>query len=420
MANIKAYIITIGDELLIGQTIDTNSAWIARQLNALGVDVMKRVAVGDEAQAITHALDAALAEADVIFITGGLGPTADDITKPLLCRYFDGRLVVNETVLQHVKDIFAKRNRPFLERNMKQAEVPDTCTVLFNPVGTAPGMLFEKNERMVIAMPGVPFEMMAIMETAVLPMLQERIKSDAIVHKTTITAGEGESFIAEKIQDIETALPEYIKLAYLPNLGTVKLRLTAKGTDATLLSAEVQQWQDKLVTRLQDIVIAIEDVSFEEILGRLLKEKQKTVCLAESCTGGYISHLLTQVAGASNYYKGGVVSYLIEVKENLLQVAETDITTHGAVSEVVAKQMATGALKLFGADYSLSITGILDKEPVEGETVAPGTVWMAVSDGRQTVAKMFRFFHDRQRNKESAATMGMLLLWKFINGKLTV
>jgi nicotinamide-nucleotide amidase len=420
MANTTASIITIGDELLIGQTIDTNSAWIAKQLNSIGVDIIKRVAVGDEKDAITRALDMAIAEAGIVLITGGLGPTADDITKPLLCDYFYGKLIVNEEVLQHVKAIFAKRNRPFLERNMKQAEVPDTCKVLFNPMGTAPGMMFEKNGSIIIAMPGVPFEMMAIMETAVMPMLKERIVSDAIIHKTTITAGEGESFIAEKIQGIEMALPSHIKLAYLPSLGLVKLRLTAKGADAEGLDAEVAQWQQRIVQRLHDIVVATEDISFEQITGNLLKEKKATLCLAESCTGGYISHLITQVAGSSSYYKGGIVSYLIEIKENLLGVSEDSIVQNGAVSEVVANQMARGALQLLKADYSLSITGILDKEPVAGEIAEPGTVWMAVSDGQQTIAKKFRFFHDRQRNKESAATMGMLMLWKFINGKLTI
>lgn len=418
MANIRASIITIGDELLIGQTIDTNSAWIAKQLNILGIDVTKRIAVGDNEKDITEALNSELADADLIFLTGGLGPTADDITKPLLCRYFGGKLVINEQVLAHVKDIFTKRNRPFLERNMKQAEVPDNCTVLFNPMGTAPGMLFERNGKKVMSMPGVPFEMMAIMETAVLPMLKENYQSDAIEHATIITAGEGESFVAEKIQDIETAMPPHIKLAYLPNLGMVKLRLTGKAKDAVALKAEVDVWMQRIKERLANIVVADGDIAFEQIIGNLLQQKGKTLSLAESCTGGYISHLITQVSGASNYFKGGVVSYLIEVKENLLGVNAEDIATNGAVSETVAIQMAEGVRKQLQSDYALSITGILDKQPVPGEKEEPGTIWMAVAGPDKTVARKFKVYYDRVRNKESASIMGMLFLWKFINDKL--
>ncbi len=418
MANIRASIITIGDELLIGQTIDTNSAWIAKQLNMLGIDVTKRIAVGDNEKEITDSLDSELADTDLIFLTGGLGPTADDITKPLLCRYFGGKLVINEQVLAHVKEIFTKRNRPFLERNMKQAEVPDNCKVLFNPMGTAPGMLFEKDGKKIISMPGVPFEMMAIMETAVLPMLASAYVSDAIEHATIITAGEGESFIADRIEDIETALPQHIKLAYLPSLGTVKLRLTGKAKDGSALHTEVAEWIEKIKERLNNIVVAESDMPFEEIVGKLLQDKSATLSLAESCTGGYISHLITQVSGASNYYKGGVVSYLVEVKENVLGVNESDILDNGAVSESVAIQMAEGVRRTLKSDYSLSITGILDKSPVEGEKEEPGTIWMAVAGPDKTVARKFKVFYDRIRNKESAANMGMLFLWKFINGKL--
>lgn len=418
MANIRASIITIGDELLIGQTIDTNSAWIAKELNMLGIDVTKRIAVGDNEQAITDALDSELTDADILFLTGGLGPTADDITKPLLCKYFGGNMVVDEKVLAHVKDIFTKRNRPFLDRNMKQAEVPDVCTVLFNPMGTAPGMLFEKGGKKIISMPGVPFEMMAIMETAVLPMLKASYQSDAIEHSTIITAGEGESFIADKILDIETALPEHIKLAYLPSLGTVKLRLTGKAKDADALKVEVATWMQRIKERLQNIVVADGDMAFEEIIGKLLLQNGTTLSLAESCTGGYISHLITQVSGASNYYKGGVVSYLVEVKENVLGVSAEDIANNGAVSETVAIQMAEGVRRTLKSDYSLSITGILDKEPVAGEKEEPGTIWMAVAGPDKTIARKFKVYYDRVRNKESAANMGMLFLWKFINDKL--
>lgn len=417
MANILATIITIGDELLIGQTIDTNSAWIAKQLNLQGIDVQKRIAVGDTTEAITNALNEEIPKADIVLLTGGLGPTADDITKPLLCKYFNGKMVVNEEVLKHVKEIFTKRNRPFLERNMKQAEVPDVCKVLFNPMGTAPGMLFEKDGKIIIAMPGVPFEMIAIMETAVLPLFKQRYKSDAIVHRTTMTIGEGESFIAERIVDIEEQLPKYIKLAYLPSLSGVKLRLTGKGNNEQKLITEVETWQHKINERLQHIIIATEDISLEQVLGNELRQKGQTISLAESCTGGYISHLITLIKGSSDYFKGSIVSYLVEVKENLLGVSANDIAKDGAVSEAVALQMAAGVRKQLKSDYSLSITGILDKQNVDGETATPGTIWVAVCGEGFLKAKQFKVHHDRERNKESAATLSMLLLLKAIKGQ---
>lgn len=418
MANRQATIITIGDELLIGQTIDTNSAWIAKQLNALGIDVLKRIAIGDDVEAITKALDEEIPRTDIVLLTGGLGPTSDDITKPLLCNYFGGKLVVDDQVLEHVKEMFRKRNRPFTERNMTQAEVPDVCKVLFNPIGTAPGMLFEKDGKLIISMPGVPFEMMAIMNTAILPLLKQQINSGFIVHRSIVTAGEGESFIADKIIDIESALPEYIRLAYLPSLGMVKLRLTAKGDDENRLISETDSWREKIINRLGTIVIAEEDISIQHVLGNLLKERGLTVSLAESCTGGYISHLLTLVKGASDFYKGSVVSYLIEVKENVLGVNHETIQDHGAVSEQVALQMADNVRNMLRSDYSLSITGILDKESVTGETAEPGTVWIGVSANGVSKAKQFKVFYDRERNKESAAIMAMLMLIKTIKGQI--
>ena len=414
MPKTKAVIITIGDELLIGQTIDTNSAWIAKQLNPLGIDVVRRVAVGDTEDAIRYALDEELPKADIILLTGGLGPTADDITKPLLCEYFGGKMIVDERVRTHVTDMFQRRNRPFLERNLKQAEVPDVCTVLFNRIGTAPGMLFHKDGKIVISMPGVPFEMVAIMEDEVLPLLKAKYISDAIVHKTIVTIGEGESFIAEKIEDIETALPKHIKLAYLPSPGLVKLRLTGHGDDKAVLEPEVARYQDKIAERLGNIVVAKEDLTIEEILGLSLKQKGKTLALAESCTGGYISHLITQIPGASEYFKGGVVSYLNEIKTSVLHVDAAIIEAHGVVSEQVASAMAQQVRNLLKSDYGFGVTGILGPGMEDGK-VSLGTVWIAVSDGNETTTKQLKLFYDRIRNKESAATLGMMLMWKFIN-----
>lgn len=417
MANRIATIITIGDELLIGQTIDTNSAWIAQKLNELGIDIFRRVAVADNAADIRRALDEEIPRADIILLTGGLGPTSDDITKPLLCDYFGGKLVVNEKVLEHVMEIFRVRNRPLLQVNLKQAEVPDVCKALFNRMGTAPGMLFLQDGKAIISMPGVPFEMMAIMEDEVLPYLQLHFTGDAIVHRTIITAGEGESFIADRIQDFEHALPHHIHLAYLPSPGMVKLRLTARGPAKDLLIKEVELLQNELAARLENIVVSLHDFSFEHILGEALLEKNICVGFAESCTGGYIAHKMTEVIGASRYLKGSIVCYSKHIKTDVLGVSLQTIEDAGIVSEEVAAEMAKGALKELKCDCALGITGLLGPG-AEDDKVPVGTVWMAVADAKEVRTKEFRFHYDRIRNKEMAAQMAMLMVWKFIKGKL--
>jgi len=413
MSNIAASIITIGDELLIGQVIDTNSAWIAQKLNALGIDVLRRVAVGDNAADITSALTGEMARATLIIITGGLGPTADDITKPLLNEYFGGKMITDARVLEHIKAMFARRNRPFLERNMKQAEVPDSCTVLFNKMGTAPGMWFGKGDKVVIALPGVPFEMKSIMEEEALPRLRQRFISDAILHRSIITAGEGESFIADKIQDLEEALPSYIKLAYLPGAGMVRLRLTGRGADPIRLGAELQMRQEEIAGRLGKIVLSLEDLPLEHILGQWFTAHSATLSLAESCTGGFIAHHITQVMGSSVYFKGGIVCYQPEVKEVLLGVKKETINNFGVVSEQTAVEMAQGALKAMKSDYALAITGYLSPTHENGAT-EPGTVWMAAADHHETATKMLRLHYDRAQNKELAVSMALLMIWKFI------
>ena len=416
MSNIAAAIITIGDELLIGQTIDTNSAWIAQHLNELGIDVLRRVAVGDDKAAIVKALDEELANATIVIITGGLGPTADDITKPLLCEYFGGKMVVDERVLEHVKAMMMKRNRPFLERNLKQAEVPDVCTVLFNKMGTAPGMWFDKNGKVIIALPGVPFEMVSIMEEEVLPRFRKQFFSDALLHRSVITAGEGESFIAEKIKDLEESLPAHIRLAYLPGAGMVKLRLTGRAANAEVLGPELDKWQRQLAERLSEIVVAMEDIPLEQVLGRWFAANGKTLGLAESCTGGYIGHLITQVAGASEYFKGSIVCYVEEIKQNLLGVPADTLADEGAVSEAVVTDMAKGALKVLDVDFAFAITGLLGPIATT-DRVEVGTIWMAVADKDEVKTKKFWFPYDRVRNKEMAVSMGMLMIWKFISRK---
>jgi len=392
-------IITIGDELLIGQTIDTNSAWMAQQLNLLGISVTRRIAIADDKDAITIALDETVGKTDIVLITGGLGPTADDITKPVLCDYFGGKMVLNDHVLNHVKQIFSNRNRPFLELNRKQAEVPDVCTVLFNRIGTAPGMWFEKDKTIVISMPGVPFEMQAIMEDEVLPRISERLKGDAICHKTLITVGVGESFIADQLADIERSLPAHIKLAYLPSLGMVKLRLTAKGGRESELQHETDTYALRIKQRLGDIVAADKDVSMEQIIVELLTRHRLTVTFAESCTGGYLAHRLTMVPGASEVFKGSVVTYANDIKQRYLHVPESVLHTDGAVSEATVLQMATQARIMFDADISIAVSGILG--PSGGTEEKPvGLVWIGLATAAHVYARKYVFRHDRIRNKE--------------------
>lgn len=418
MTDIKASLITIGDELLIGQVIDTNSAWIARQLNGIGIPVVKRIAVGDVKEDIKAALDEELKHSRLVILTGGLGPTADDITKPFLYEYFNCRPVVNEEVLAHVKELFTRRNRPIQAVNLRQAEVPEGCTVLFNRVGTAPGMWLEKDGAVVISLPGVPFEMMGIMEQEVLPRVKALFSGNTILHRTIITAGEGESIVAERIKDIEESLPAAIRLAYLPSPGIVRLRLSTMGTDEAELTRSVQAAESKLVERLENIVVATEDIPMQHIVGKVLVSRNATVGFAESCTGGYLGHLLTQVPGSGNYFKGSLVTYSNRVKMSLLGVSPEVLAAETAISEKVATKMATEALRILDVDYAVSVTGILSPGGEESEDNPVGTVWMAVAGKEEVKTKRFRFHYDRAVNKEMAAQMALLMLWKFLNGKL--
>lgn len=414
--NVQATIITIGDELLIGQTIDTNSAWIAQQLNGFGINILRRVAVGDDRNAILNSLDEELKRNELVIITGGLGPTADDITKPLLAEYFGGKLVVNETVLAHVKDIFTKRKRPFLDVNLKQAEVPDVCTVLPNAMGTAPGMWFERDGKVVISLPGVPFEMVSIMEQEALPRLRKQFSSDAITHRSIVTAGEGESFLADQIKDLEAALPAHIRLAYLPSYGMVRLRLTGHGADELQLIREVELRRDEIANRLNKYVIGLEDLPLEHILGKSLVSKGLTLGLAESCTGGFIAHRITQIMGSAQYFNGCIVCYHERVKEHLLGVSRKTIDKHGVVSEQVAQEMAEGARKVLKSDIGFGVTGWLSGSA--DDQVKVGTVCIAINTKETSYSKTFQFHMDRLRNKELAVNMALLTIWKFIEGRL--
>ena len=416
MKNVNASIITIGDELLIGQTIDTNSAWIGQELNKIGVWLKRRVAVGDVWDDIWNALDAESKESDIIIITGGLGPTADDITKPLLCKYFGGKLIVNEDVLKHVKYLFDKvyrRPGPMLERNLKQAEVPDVCTVLHNARGTAPGMWFEKDGKIYVSLPGVPHEMKGLMINEVLPRIPKYFELPFIIHRTAFTMGTGESMIAEKIKDFETGLPEHIKLAYLPGYGMVKLRLTARGDDKEKMEKELDEKFFVLIELVNEWLVTDKDENLATVVTRILKEKNKTIGTAESCTGGYIAHLITSNPGSSVGYKGSIISYANDIKEKILGVSDKTLRTVGAVSEETVIQMVKGAIEKLNVDFAVATSGIMgpdggtDEKPV-------GTVWIAAGNkGKVETAKLaFRF--DRERNIEMTSHTALNFLRKFI------
>ena len=573
MTTICASIITIGDELLIGHTIDTNSAWIAQELNKIGIWVKRRVAVGDVWDDIWKALDDESKDSEIIILTGGLGPTADDITKPLLCKYFGGKLVVNEKVLEHIKYLFEKvynRPVPLLERNMKQAEVPDVCTVLHNARGTAPGMWFsppaspnpskggaletdntnshyryltadpiiygllkdfvadhrsnpteaekvlweivrgkkmsgfkfrrhliistfiadfaclsEKliievdglhhqlpeinisdeqrtkelnklgyevirftNEEVlnntdtvinkivqrvkqrktelpttqnsplggwgaVISLPGVPYEMKGLMMDEVLPRLQKSFQLPAIIHRTVFTAGQGESFIAELLVDFEASLPSHIKLAYLPSYGMVRLRLTTSGPDKKILENDLAPFFLQLTLLVKDFLVTDTDDDLEELVGKILKERNQTLATAESCTGGYIAHLITSVAGSSDYYKGSVVSYANEAKENILGVQHETLVTTGAVSEETVIQMTKGVMEKLNVDYAIATSGIMGPDGSTEEKPV-GTVWIGVGNRNKVVARKFLFRFSRERNITQTAFTALNMLRKFI------
>ena len=414
MTNVS--IITIGDELLIGQVIDTNSAWMAQELNKAGIRVKRRVAVGDVWDDIWQALDEEAAQVDVILITGGLGPTADDITKPLLCKYFGGTLVQNEAALQNVTYLFTKVfNRELTPRNIKQADVPDTCTVLQNKRGTAPGMLFKKAGKIFVSMPGVPHEMQGMMTDDVIPLLQKEFEVAHISHRTLLTFGIGESMLADMIQDFEEALPSNIKQAYLPNYGMVRLRLTATGIDNKETENQIQHHFNKLQELVKEFLVTNEDIPMEKILGNLLLQKNKTLATAESCTGGYIAHLITGIPGSSSFYKGTIVSYDNAVKTSLLKVPEDMLAQNGAVSEPVVVQMVKGILQNIPTDYAIAVSGIMG--PDGGSADKPvGTVWIAVGNAQKQMTQQLHFRFNRQRNIQLTAVNAMNLMRKFILG----
>jgi nicotinamide-nucleotide amidase len=415
MEKILASIITIGDELLIGQVVDTNSAWIAQELNKTGVWVKRRVSVGDDKEEIVRALNEESHGSNILIITGGLGPTNDDITKQVLCEYFGGKLVVNEDVLKHIKYLFEQVfRRPIIERNLQQAEVPDVCTVLPNARGTAPGMWFEKEGKVYVSLPGVPHEMMGLIKNEVIPRLQKAFAMPFISHRTLLTAGTGESFLAETIKDWEAQLPSHLKLAYLPNYGMVRLRITGSGDNTAQLEKELDSQFSQLKELVKEWLVTDQDVTLQKALSNLLRSKNKTMTTAESCTGGYMAHLITAIPGASSIFKGSVVSYDNDVKTRLLHVSPDTLKAVGAVSEEVVREMAAGALAEMQTDYAVAVSGIMG--PDGGTPEKPvGLVWVAAGNRSTIVTQKFQFRFDRQRNIEMTAVQALNLLRKFIN-----
>ena len=418
MGEVNATIITIGDELLIGQTIDTNSAFIGKELNKIGIWVKKRIAVGDVKEDIIATLKAEAEQVQVIIITGGLGPTADDITKPVLCEYFGGRMIIDDGALQNVKSIFERYNRPVGERNLKQAEVPEACTVLPNLRGTAPGMWFEKDGVVYASLPGVPDEMRGLMLDSVIPKLKQAFSLPVVLHRTLLTAGVGESVIADTISEFEAALPAHIKLAYLPAFGLVRMRLTARGETAGTIEKEIGQQFEKLKKEVEQWMIAAEDIPLQEVVNRTLREKGKTVSTVESCTGGYIAHLITSRPGSSSVFKGSVVAYSNEVKTSLVGVKPGTIEKSGAVSEETVREMGTGLLKKMDTDYVIATSGIMGPDGGSAEKLV-GTVWIAVGNKEKITATKHHFRFDRTKNIELTAHTALTRLIRFIREQET-
>jgi len=393
----KAELITIGDEILIGQIVDTNSAWMGQQLNLLGIEVYQVTSVHDNHDHIMKALAEAEENADLVLITGGLGPTKDDITKHTLCEYFGTELVFHPEVLEHVRSLLSSRNVNVNQLNTDQALLPASCTVLHNSAGTAAGMWFERNNTIFVSMPGVPFEMEAIMTEEVFPRLTKLGITHSIVHKTVLTIGLPESMLAEKIEQWESALPGFIKLAYLPSPMMVRLRLSGYGTDQSVLETEIARQVEKLLDIIPENIFGYDDDNLGLVIGRLLIESSKTLAVAESCTGGNIAHFITSNAGSSAYFKGGIVAYSNEIKYKLLDVPTEIIETFGAVSQQVAEAMAMGSRKALNSDYSVATTGIAG--PDGGTEEKPvGTVWIAVAGPSGIISKKYIFRHNRERN----------------------
>ncbi|MEB2781191.1 competence/damage-inducible protein A [Algoriphagus sp. C2-6-M1] len=409
MQVVRAEIIAIGDELLYGQIVDTNSHWISQKLDQMGVKVVRKTTVGDDRKDILAAFASAEARADIILITGGLGPTQDDLTKPLMAEYFDSPIIENPAAVEAVTEFFRKRGRELTPLNLLQGHLPSCCTYVPNVVGTAPGMWFERKDTYWMSMPGVPHEMKKLMTDFVLPKLPTLFPLPVIVHRMVKTVGIGESWLADLIRDWENALPKNIRLAYLPSIGHVKLRLTGFGTDKIEIENDIQKQIDLVLPRIEKYVYGYDSETLESAIGKLLTINKKTVALAESCTGGYISHLITSISGSSLYFQGAIVPYHNQFKKEILQVKNETLLAFGAVSEEAVKEMSTGVRKLFKSDFGLASSGIAG--PNGGTEEKPvGTVWIACARQGLVETKKLQLTQDRMLNIQLTAVAVLNLL----------
>ena len=416
MQNIYAELISIGDEILYGQTLDTNSHFISGELDKLGIKVKRKVTVADNREAMMSAFREAELNADIILITGGLGPTKDDLTKPLLAEYFDSGMKLHEGILEDLKIRFAKRGRELNALNKGQAELPEKCIPIENKYGTAPGMWFEKGGKVFVSMPGVPKEMKYMMQDTILPKFKKRYKTPILLHKMIKTVGIPESVLAERLENWEDNLPTEIKLAYLPGLNQVKLRLTASGEDEKKLKRLLEQETDKLYEQAGKYIYGTDEVNLAGKIGQLLAAQSKTISCAESCTGGYIAHLLTSNSGSSVYYRGGINPYHNDLKIEVLGVKQETIEQFGAVSEQTVIEMAERVRELFKSDIGIATSGIAG--PTGGTKEKPvGTIWVALADGQITQTKLYNFHFDRESNIELTSNSLLNLVRQTLSAK---
>jgi nicotinamide-nucleotide amidase len=411
----KAAVVTIGDEILIGQITDTNSGYIAKALDKIGIGVHETRSISDERQHILDTLAYFQNRVDIVIVTGGLGPTKDDVTKVAFCEYFDDHLVRNEEVEAHVIGLIEKAmQRPASQMNKDQALVPSKAKILHNAVGTAPGMWMERGDTVFMSLPGVPYEMKYLIDSAIIPQLVAMYKRPYIIHKTIITHGQGESLVAERIEDWENNLPDFIKLAYLPNPGRVRLRLSARGEDETVLQNSIDAETEKLKSIIGDIIVGFDEgETIEVVLGKILKQKNKTIAAAESCTGGKIAEMITSVAGSSAYFKGSAVTYATDAKVNILKVEQQLIDVFSVVSAQVAENMALKAKQLFGADYAVSTTG--NAGPLKGDSaVEVGTVYIGIATPKGVFSEKLDLGQPREKVIERAANKALEKIYQEI------
>jgi nicotinamide-nucleotide amidase len=413
----NAIVLSIGDELLIGQTINTNSAWIGQQLTSIGLKVEEANTIGDTEEAILGALKSALERTDIILITGGLGPTSDDLTLPSLAKFFQSELVWEEKVWQNIRTIFHMRGREINESSKRLAYVPHNAKVIYNSQGTAPGTIFYQNGKTVVSMPGVPYEMKAMVELDVIPFIKSNYQLPFILNRHILTAGVGETQLASKLIDFERELPAGFKLAYLPNVGKVKLRISGSGTDEQAVTEEIAIQFAKAAAAVEKYTYGYDDDSLEQAIGVLLKNQSKHLCTAESCTGGYISHLITSIAGSSEYFKGAVVSYSNQMKMSQLAVNIETLEKYGAVSSETVKEMLKGALATCQADVAIAVSGVAG--PGGGSEEKPvGTVFIGIADNEKHYIRKFNFTVHRDRNIQLTGVVALMLLRNFLLGRL--